>query len=147
VILPAQLIAYDRWANKKVLDVLAVTYENSECLKLMSHILQTQCVWAHRVLAKEPIIEIWPNYSLEECNTLFENNSALLSDIGAQLEEIIVYKNSKGAVFSNKVADILQHLIIHGQHHRAQIAFLLRQNEIEPPITDYIFFLRENSEN
>ena len=144
---PAQLISYDGWANKRILDTIAATTPNSECLKLMSHVLQAQRVWAHRVLDKEPIFEIWPNYTLEECQSFCESNQVLLAGVATQIERKIEYKNSKGDVFSNKVADIFQHLIIHGQHHRAQIAFLLRQNEIEPPITDYIFFLRENSEN
>ncbi len=143
----AQLLSYDSWANKRILNTIATTAQNSECLKLMSHVLQAQQVWAHRVLDKEPILEIWPTYTLKECYNLLVENNVLFIEVGAQMEEIIEYKNSKGVVFSNKVADILQHLIIHGQHHRAQIAFLLRQNEIEPPITDYIFFLRENSEN
>ena len=89
-----------------------------------------------------PITDVWPSYSYQDCRTCLVANTKLLTQISAHLNEKVDYSNSKGVVFSNDVVDILQHLIIHGQHHRAQIALLLRQNGIEPPTTDYIFYIR-----
>jgi uncharacterized damage-inducible protein DinB len=74
--------------------------------------------------------------------SLVEDNPAILQKMISRKNEAIVYKNSKGTVFNNTVEEILVHLTIHGQHHRAQIANLLRQSGIEPPATDIIFFLR-----
>jgi uncharacterized damage-inducible protein DinB len=34
-------------------------------------------------------------------------------------------------------------VVNHGTHHRAQIALLLREAEIAPPATGYIYYLRE----
>ena len=59
------------------------------------------------------------------------------------LDKLISYQNSSGKIFSNKLSDILLHLFNHGTHHRAQISLLLRQNNIVPPKTDYIFYKRE----
>ena len=51
--------------------------------------------------------------------------------------------NSKGETFSNKIKDILFHIINHSTYHRAQIATDLKQNGIEPINTDYIFYKRK----
>ncbi|MFB3133724.1 MAG: DinB family protein [Rhodothermales bacterium] len=41
--------------------------------------------------------------------------------------------------------EILLHVIIHGQHHRAQIATCLRQHGHTPPPTDCIIFTRDTA--
>ena len=92
-------------------------------------------------------IKIWPSLSVDECYALCDRVrdswTAFFSDpANADLDRDIHYSNSKGDQFSTRASDILQHLIIHGQHHRAQIAVVLRLNGIEPPRTDYIYYLR-----
>jgi uncharacterized damage-inducible protein DinB len=59
-------------------------------------------------------------------------------------EKIISYKNSRGDAFENRLSDILAHVINHGTHHRAQIGQQLKSGGLENlPITDYIFYIRE----
>ncbi|MCH7396746.1 hypothetical protein MM236_02050 [Belliella sp. DSM 107340] len=52
------------------------------------------------------------------------------------------YSNSKGQKYSSSVRDILFHIINHSTYHRSQIASELKNQGIEPLITDYIFFKR-----
>lgn len=54
------------------------------------------------------------------------------------------YTNSKGMLYKTKLAEILYHIMIHGQHHRAQIVKLLRNAKINPPATNFILFTRSN---
>jgi uncharacterized damage-inducible protein DinB len=62
----------------------------------------------------------------------------------ADYEDVIHYQNSKGDKYQNTIRDILLHIINHSTHHRAQIAFILRQQGNPPPISDYIFYKRDS---
>ncbi|MDR9416231.1 MAG: DinB family protein [Gracilimonas sp.] len=140
-----KLVNYDDWANQRIFSAMKKVGKSSKkdkCKKLFAHLLTAQKVWVHRI-KKLPLPEkIWPDLSISEMKTLLIENPAKLHDLIAAKEEIIDYKNSKGEVFTNTVEEILLHIIIHGQHHRAQIAKLIREAGVDPPATDFIFFLR-----
>ncbi|MCP9291247.1 MULTISPECIES: DinB family protein [Gracilimonas] len=140
-----KLFEYDRWANKKILLAIRELDEGKtkeEVMGLLSHILAAQQVWMNRITGKETAVEIWPQFSMAEMSQKMQENTEKLKDLVAQSDKAITYQNSKGEEFGNVVGDILTHLVIHGQHHRAQIAKLIRQAGQTPPGTDYIFFLR-----
>jgi uncharacterized damage-inducible protein DinB len=59
-------------------------------------------------------------------------------------ERLISYKSLRGDAFENKLIDILGHVINHSTHHRAQAGQYLKIAGTDLPITDYIFYLREN---
>lgn len=140
-----KLLAYDKWANEKIFPIFKKVEDPSirkETDKLFAHLLTAQVVWVNRI-QKQPLPEhIWPDLSLSEMASLIEDNQLKLQKLISEKDEIISYKNSKGEEFENSVEEILLHLTIHGQHHRAQIAKLLRQSGLKPPATDLIFFLR-----
>lgn len=141
----SKLISYDEWANRKVFDALKKaesTDLKAEAKGMFGHILAAQKVWMSRIKGETTDIEIWPELSSEELSTMLKENPGKLKALISRADEMISYKNSKGEVFRNKVGDILFHIIIHGQHHRAQIAKHLRAAGMTPPGTDYIFFLR-----
>lgn len=125
-----------------------IPFENSEkCLAYFAHIAGSQEMWYRRIKgASLEDIEIWPEYGLavtqQKLNTLSANWKRLLDSNSSNLDKTISYKNSKGTPFDTILSDILHHVIIHGQHHRAQIAQLLRQASIDPPTTDFIYFSR-----
>lgn len=140
-----KLFAYDYWANQKVFEAfqdLEKSKVREEIERLFSHILAAQVVWISRVMGKKTAMEIWPELSVQEMKALIDENNEKLIALISMKEEGITYHNSKGEAFENKVGDILTHLIIHGQHHRAQIAKLIRQAGKTPPGTDFIFFMR-----
>jgi uncharacterized damage-inducible protein DinB len=140
-----KLVNYDKWANKKILQVIHDIEEPSlleEIETLFAHLLTAQVVWMNRIEDQSLPDQIWPQLTFSEMRSLVEDNPAKLQKLISRKSKAIAYKNSKGTVFNNTVEEILVHLTIHGQHHRAQIANLLRQNGIEPPATDFIFFLR-----
>jgi uncharacterized damage-inducible protein DinB len=56
------------------------------------------------------------------------------------LNETITYKNSKGNLYEGTVRDILFHITNHFTHHKGQLISDLRQQGIEPLVTDYIFY-------
>lgn len=146
-----RLFDYDFWANNTILDYL-IDYDSFEkrdkTLSLFYHIIGTQHHWYRRVTGAEfPDTEIWPEFELSDCQTLIEANhqrwSELIEEESGDLDQAISYQNSKGIDYESQLSDIMHHIIIHGQHHRSQIAMLLRMSDIAPPATDFIFYTRE----
>lgn len=146
-----RLIDYDLWANLKILAVLEdySSFEHREkALNLFYHIIGTQHHWHGRVTGADLAgIEIWPDLELEDCRPLIQENyrklKTLLTENEKKLDRGISYKNSSGTAYTTALSDILHHLVIHGQHHRSQIAMLMRMGEIAPPPTDFIFYTRK----
>lgn len=61
------------------------------------------------------------------------------------LDRVLTYRNTKGNSFSDRLWQMLQHLVNHGTYHRGQIITLLRQLGATPVATDMIAFYREQS--
>jgi len=145
-----RLFSYDNWANEQILLTLQDNLNNDgldEAVKLYAHIAGAQEMWYRRIEGKNvEEVEIWPDddlaESLQRLKTYSEKWQQLIENSRGDLDRIISYKNSKGTPFETMLSDILHHIIIHGQHHRSQIARLLRNAKITPPATDFIYFSR-----
>lgn len=147
-----RLFLYDSWANEQVLLSLQdnLDFDGSDkAVKYYAHIAGAQDLWFRRI-ENQPLddLKVWPDYGLPEAlqklKTLNEKWRQLINYNRSDMDRIISYKNSKGIPYETMLSDILHHVIIHGQHHRAQIAKLLRNAKIDPPATDFIFFSRAN---
>jgi uncharacterized damage-inducible protein DinB len=77
----------------------------------------------------------------ELVNQNHQQYTALLST-NLELNQLIIYKNSKGTEFCQSFREILTHVALHGQYHRGQINQLLRITGHEPINVDYITFRR-----
>lgn len=145
-----RLFTYDNWANEQVLLSIQENIDFDQADKAVgfyAHIAGSQDLWLRRI-KNQPLedLQIWPDYdlsaALKKLKTLYEKWQRLIESNRSDLDRIISYKNSKGTSYETMLSDILHHVIIHGQHHRAQIATLLRNAKITPPATDFIFFTR-----
>lgn len=147
-----RLFEYDRWANEEVISTIQKHLpfaDDAQCIKYLAHITGSQEVWYNRITGNtNNEIEPWADYTLQEAlqrlNTVNSNIKRLIGSNKHTLDKEIAYQNSKGVPYETKLCDILHHVVIHGQHHRAQIAKLLRNAKIAPPATDFIFFSRTN---
>jgi uncharacterized damage-inducible protein DinB len=141
-----RLINYDYWANSRMLDAIQKVEDSmlqQSMIRLMQHLLAAQKVWYHRMLGIEPGIQVWDESPTSgSCKYLLDESKTLLDGMAELKEKQVKYSNSKGDEFSNSGEEIFHHVIIHGQHHRAQIAFIMSENGIAPPPTDFIFYLR-----
>lgn len=143
------LFEYNDWANRLVLDKLnEYSNLNPKIYSLYSHIIIAQILWLNRV-REEPneFKDFWQLLDLDSIKRLNAKSTAdwlsLLNGIDEKnLEQSHSYVNSKGNKYSNTLAQILTHVINHSTYHRAQIAQLLRAENIQPPYTDYIGFFR-----
>lgn len=144
-----QMWAYNDWANRRVLDSLSEIGPDLPyaCLHLMSHIVNAEVIWSSRMKGIPAPFGTWDDHSLEECKKLHEQSSAWLRDcVNTNLEgftHTIKYTNSAGMNYQNDLQDILLQTFNHATYHRAQIAQELRRAGFNPPLTDYIQFVRD----
>lgn len=135
---------YNYYENTIIINALR-TDAPKKAFELFSHILNAHEIWNSRIKERPAKYSLNQLHRLDDFANINEelNNETqnMLED--KNLDDVINYKNLSGKAFSNKLSDILLHLFNHGTHHRGQISMLLRQNNIAPPITDYIFYVRE----
>lgn len=143
-----RLIDHLEWANRRSLE--AVRRSGSpEARRLLAHVLGAERVWLRRIERGDSSgLEIWPELSPAECRGLLSGNLAALrrllrglapDDLGRE----VAYRNSRGTGFRTPVGEILLHVLLHGAHHRGQIARCLREEGEVPVNIDLITFVRQ----
>ena len=142
-----RLYEYNIWANNLFVDILkSNTYKNEKITKLFNHIGNAQLIWLDRITKlEEDIPEVWDEGNLNDAIELVKKSSQLWLDFiysQEEYEDVIEYKNSKGDQYETRISDILTHVANHGTHHRGQLATLLREEDIDPPASDFIFYVR-----
>lgn len=142
------LIRYNHWASGRILDVMQSADAVPErAVELFSHLLRAQDVWYGRVQKTDHTeLDFWATEPLSACAERVEASTRRWQTVLKEYEDLdqsMSYTNSKGTPFETPLRDVLTHVVNHGTHHRAQIALVLREADIAPPPTDYIFYLRE----
>jgi uncharacterized damage-inducible protein DinB len=146
----ADLFRYDAWANRRVLESLKQLGAPPKALELFAHILAAQEIWLTRLAGLDSSqIEVWPGRTHSECEEgLRRLERALDQYLRGLTEETLDrpldYRTTAGRAFRNTPRQILTHVTFHGQHHRGQIAVLLREAGIAPASTDLIAHFRES---
>lgn len=144
-----KLFKYNYWANDLLVNKLEeLAINDPEIEKIFSHVVSAQFIWFSRISGQTKYHrEVWGYYNLSDLPAVSKESSELylgyLSEVSSEeFEREIKFITSKGDAFTQSISDTLVHVINHGNYHRGQIAKLLRQKNIDPPITDYIIYLR-----
>lgn len=140
-----EIFKYHHHYNQKLIDEIK-RYQNNlpeRTFPLFCHMLSAHQVWNSRILGFAPFA-VWQVHEIDRCADIDEDNYKQTLNIleNDDLERIIDYKTSKGQPFSNSIRDILFHVANHSAHHKGQIISDFRTKNIEPIITDYIFYKR-----
>lgn len=137
---------YHHYFNQKLVDMFVEHQKEltERTIPLFSHCLNAHHIWNSRILNTEPSFGVHQIHKIVDFKTIdITNYQDTLKIIDTfDFNKIVGYKNSKGQVFSNSVKDILFHVANHHTHHKGQLISDLRQQGIEPLVTDYIFFKR-----
>lgn len=140
-----RLFEYDAWGNLQVIESLrlATLAPSSRACAVTAHLIGAGRVWFERLHGRVSAIEVWPNFSVDECETAFREldqswKGYLRGLKPGDLERPIAYVNTKGEKWGSQVGDILMHVVLHGSYHRGQIAMLVRGSGARPAYTDYI---------
>ncbi len=144
-----RLVAHMRWADEQVLRGLREAEEPLEPLKFYAHILAGERLWYLRIHEENwTEVPVWPDYSIEQCEEFAATNWSLYETLVNGLSEddlarTVPYVNSRHQRYTNAIGDMLLHVMMHGSHHRGQIAHAMRRHGDTPPTVDYIVFVRE----
>lgn len=136
------------WANQRMLETLQHVEVQYQQVRLFSHILNSEQVWATRLKGMDSSqLPIWSDHDIAYCAQLSKQNEedfkTILTELArTDLDKLITYTNSKGEEITLSTRDILIHVALHGQYHRGQINSRLRADGIEPVVTDYFIFAK-----
>ncbi len=145
----ARLLDHAHWANARTLASLQAGDPPAHAVRLFAHVLTTEQIYHGRLSGLDPWPQdFWPDLALAACASLVPANRDryrrfLDEHTEEDLRRRVRYRNSRGIVYHTPIADLLTHLMLHGEHHRGQIAQALRQSGGQPPVTDFIAFVRE----
>lgn len=140
-----QLLEYNFWAN----DLFIVRLQDQPVLSAalesqVSHLLSAHRIWLGRIAGRGSLPSVWESIDRESWEginiELYNETTDLIKS--NSMERIVSYQNSKGELFETPLSEIIYHIINHSTHHRAQVALLMRQHNILPPQSDFIFYLR-----
>ena len=140
-----KLIRYTEVADSLYIEAfLKAKNTVSKAEELFSHLLNAQHVWISRINGISPRHLSFDVHEKSYFLELHIENIAALRHILTinELEKVIQYKTFAGEPLENAIADILLHVANHSTYHRAQVASLLKQNNIQPPVTDFIALKR-----
>lgn len=144
-----RLVAHMRWADNRVLEFLERAEEPHEPLKFYAHVLAAERLWYLRLHEENwTVIPVWPDWDLPTCRKMALENADLFEAFIGKLGDTdcnreVTYTNTQNLQWTNSVGDILLHVMVHGSHHRGQVAHAMRRHGDTPPLVDYIAFVRE----
>ena len=142
------LYRYNDWANRRVIVAMKAA-ESEESLRILAHLLITEREYYNRLYGKDSTgFDFWPTLSLEECGAMARENAESYEKLLRRFEEDGLdirakYRNSKGTPYENTYRELLTHVLMHSGIHRGNIVLKMREDGFEPPVTDYIIYLRE----
>jgi uncharacterized damage-inducible protein DinB len=145
-----RLIAHMRWADRLVADALERDASpDADAVRLFGHVAAVEHLWYSRIVGDAPRLAVWPALTPAESRRLCEESADRFERLvrGADADALateIAYRNSAGRDYRSPLSEIVTHAAMHGEHHRGQIARVLRAAGREPPYTDYIQFSRRD---
>lgn len=139
------LFEYTYHFNKEMIQIIAENQGKvtGNIIGLINHTLNAQQIWNARISGGK-LYEVWQIHPFENLDDINQENLARSIEIVEthDMDRRMQYKNSKGTEFVNTVFEMLFQAINHSTYHRGQINSLLKQNGIDPVLTDYIFYKR-----
>lgn len=146
------LLRHMRWADERTVASLRELGEAPEdAVRIFSHCATAERVHLARMRGEDPFPQdFWPDISLADAASMAASAvdgwfSMVADQDAAELDRPVRYRNSSGTYFATAPSEMLIHLAMHGEHHRGQIARLVREGGGKPAVTDFVVFLREST--
>ncbi len=138
--------AFNDRANRQVLTKLAELPEKDECIRLFSHLVNSQDKWLARIAQypRDPGLSWWePLHPLDTLEREWDRSLGAWLEFLRSQEERALFEEVKwigfdGAHWTVALKDIALQLNYHSIHHRAQMQAILRAQGLTPDFVDYI---------
>lgn len=155
-----ELVAYNIWANQKILEVILTLPEEKQKQELPSsfkslyatvlHMWNAESVWWQRMKLQERFISPFETFkgSMQElANESLQQNQQWFdwvnNAIDAALDHVFQYQTARKEQFKQPIYQMLLHVFNHGTYHRGQLINMLRQLGVDKlPQTDFIVWSR-----
>lgn len=151
-----QLYDYNIWANERVINHLnslpseifikQVDLGFKSIAEVIGHLVSVDEVWFARIREESPSIAVTRQFTtIEEASNYLNRLQSQIREYllaTKDIEKRVIYKNSTGQEFENRISEIIQHVVNHGTYHRGNITTILRHLGFPGVQTDYIAFLR-----
>ena len=140
--------AYHAWATHTLSAAIEDTDAHEMARAYLAHAATADRVWLLRLRGESSDgIALWPALPPDGVRALARLNedayTAYLDGLtDDDLAQTVHYTNTRGEPFDTAIADILDHVLLHGSYHRGQTATALRAAGTAPPYTDYIAWVR-----
>ena len=142
------LFIYNDWANRRIVHALKSNW-SARAAQIPAHLLITEQEYYERLYGKDSTgFNFWQNLSLDECSRLAQENAERFERLLKRFEDeglgqTVSYKTSEGVSYTNTFRELLTHVLFHSSIHRGNIILKMREEDFEPPVIDYIIYLRE----
>ncbi len=154
------LFEYAAWADGRLFDVISnlTTYEFTRSVAgsygsvrdTTVHMLSATWGWVGRCSGQERGPALVPaNYpTVAAVQDLREKVQGIAGAFLATLREkdverLVEFQFPGAPKYALRLGDLMQHAVIHGVHHRGQVALLLRELGYAPGNFDFVFFVAE----
>jgi uncharacterized damage-inducible protein DinB len=150
------LIAYDEWANTRLLDAVAALDEEAQNREmggsfgslraLVAHVMGAEWLWLRRWKGEAPSgPPEWLGVAVPELRARLAGveaeRAAFVATLGeAELEGVVEYRLLSGTPGARLLRELIAHTVNHSSYHRGQIADMLRRLGVKPPSTDLLEF-------
>jgi uncharacterized damage-inducible protein DinB len=152
------LLAYNAWANRRLLDaVAALTGEEwsrdlgssfPSVQSTMAHLVGVEWIWLERWQGNSPSStpEWMDSPSPERLRTVWEDVEARRSEMlqAEDFQRTVSYRLFSGLTGSQTIENTVLHLVNHSTYHRGQLATMLRQLGKQPPPTDFLVYVQQS---
>jgi uncharacterized damage-inducible protein DinB len=157
-----ELYEFNRWANERMLDAVAVLTEEEltravggsfpSLRATLTHMVGAEWIWLSRWRGVSPtgLPESW---DLSTHAAIRERWRAIDAERAAYLEtlndealgRVVEYRQLSGAAYATPLWQLLRHVVNHASYHRGQVMMLLRQIGRPAVATDLVVFYRERT--
>jgi uncharacterized damage-inducible protein DinB len=141
-----QAVRYNAWANATMHTALSASSAPEAALRALQHVLETEVTWSGRILGREDAyIPQWQQLSREKIDTWLVQARRELGQVAADsdvLDRQFTYRNSAGKAFTDDIAVVLDHLLLHSAQYRGEAAGFANAAGVRVPDLDYIFWVR-----
>lgn len=155
-----ELYAYNRWADRRVLEAAARMPEDALARDLgsshgsvrdtLAHILAAEWIWLTRWRGTSPT-GVPPTWDLSTVLRIREQWSRVHADTDAfitgltdtDLAAEVSYRNTHGETFASPLWRLLRHVVNHSSYHRGQVVGMLRQLGGQGVATDLVMWYRD----
>jgi uncharacterized damage-inducible protein DinB len=147
------LFAHQAWADTAILKTVREqdgAFADEVIRKWLHHIVTVQRFFLSRFTGTPFDMQAAQQApaTIEEMEQLFDEAHRAGAEYTGRLEEAELNRSidfPRAPEFHPAIRDALMQVVMHSEHHRAQCAMRLRALGGKPPITDYIFWVRQAS--